>query len=346
MDTILSLSRTGKGAKSQTGRGSVARGEAGAVGARARGAAGRAVRRARAGAGAPRCSFPATSCGTSTSTSSTRCRRPTAVAQCSSASPARPTPWRAPTSSWSGARGSSVSRAPVRVRVSLPRRARVAARPAQPASLAAAAARQSARGRRRARRGRTPCQAGPHTHVRCPQTMLQADNIAYCKVPVRGIDDIVRTVDEVDKDSCHTVVLLNCGAGEDLLGMRFMRAPLVRARRARRVRVPGPSTPIPAACWVVGGSGQTIVPQLPEGRGTGMRADRNAGQARGRVRPHAERVCGGASVRVGLGLAVPSLSAAGCILLVRRLALTPFACVCFVGIVSPSGRAPAISRGS
>ena len=47
--------------------------------------------------------------------------------------------------------------------------------------------------------------------------MLQADNIAYSMSAVRGIDDVAEKVDEVDKDTCHTVVLLNCGATEDLL---------------------------------------------------------------------------------------------------------------------------------
>ena len=47
--------------------------------------------------------------------------------------------------------------------------------------------------------------------------MLQADNIAYSMSAVRGVDDVVEKVDEVDKDTCHTVVLLNCGATEDLL---------------------------------------------------------------------------------------------------------------------------------
>jgi hypothetical protein len=49
--------------------------------------------------------------------------------------------------------------------------------------------------------------------------MLQADNIAYSMSAVQGFDDIVEKVDEVDKDTCHTVVLLNCGASEDLFGM-------------------------------------------------------------------------------------------------------------------------------
>ena len=48
--------------------------------------------------------------------------------------------------------------------------------------------------------------------------MLQADNIAHCINAVRGIDDIVEKVDEVDLDSCHTIILLNCGASEDLMG--------------------------------------------------------------------------------------------------------------------------------
>ena len=47
--------------------------------------------------------------------------------------------------------------------------------------------------------------------------MLQADNIAYSMSAVRGVDDVVEKVDEVDKDACKTVVLLNCGATEDLL---------------------------------------------------------------------------------------------------------------------------------
>ena len=52
----------------------------------------------------------------------------------------------------------------------------------------------------------------------CVQTMLQADNIAYSMSAVRGMNDIVEKVDEVDKETCHTVVLFNCGASEDLLG--------------------------------------------------------------------------------------------------------------------------------
>ena len=53
----------------------------------------------------------------------------------------------------------------------------------------------------------------------CTQSMLQADNVAYSMSAVRGIDDIVEKVDEVDQDTCHTVVLLNCGAGEDIIGI-------------------------------------------------------------------------------------------------------------------------------
>lgn len=63
--------------------------------------------------------------------------------------------------------------------------------------------------------------------------MLRADNIAYSMSAVRGIDDIKAKVDEVDKDTCHTVVLLNCGACEDILGMRpcLHRACCARASR-------------------------------------------------------------------------------------------------------------------
>jgi hypothetical protein len=49
--------------------------------------------------------------------------------------------------------------------------------------------------------------------------MLQADNIAYALSAVQSVDDIISKVDDVDKDTCHTVVLLNCGSSEDLIGM-------------------------------------------------------------------------------------------------------------------------------
>ena len=49
--------------------------------------------------------------------------------------------------------------------------------------------------------------------------MLQADNIAYALSAVQSVDDIISKVDDVDKETCHTVVLLNCGSSEDLIGM-------------------------------------------------------------------------------------------------------------------------------
>jgi hypothetical protein len=51
------------------------------------------------------------------------------------------------------------------------------------------------------------------------QTMLQSDNIPYLMFAVRGFDEVAEKVDEVDKDTCHTVVLLNCGASDDLIGL-------------------------------------------------------------------------------------------------------------------------------
>ena len=51
------------------------------------------------------------------------------------------------------------------------------------------------------------------------QTMLQSDNIPYLMFAVRGIEEVAEKVDEVDKDTCHTVVLLNCGASDDLIGL-------------------------------------------------------------------------------------------------------------------------------
>ena len=49
--------------------------------------------------------------------------------------------------------------------------------------------------------------------------MLQADNITYALSAVQSVEDIIKKVDDVDKETCHTVVLLNCGSSEDLIGI-------------------------------------------------------------------------------------------------------------------------------
>ena len=158
------------------------------------------------------------------SISSTRCRRPRA--RSSSASRARLTPSRAATSSRSHACTSCVP-APQRPR-SLPRPRLAAA-----ALLVWRRTTLLRTARLRHERGRCAEDAGHDTRVRSMQAMLRADNIAYSMSAVRGIDDIKEKVDEVDKDTCHTVVLLNCGACEDILGMRLCwhRARCVRAPR-------------------------------------------------------------------------------------------------------------------
>lgn len=146
-------------------------------------------------------------------TSSTRCRRPRA--RCSSASRVGPMALPAATFSWSAHRP-PLSPRPASLLV--PRAMCSAACPwscccvflCMPAVSSVPSCHMAPPFRSRLLTRTPAC---------CAQSMLQADNIAYSMSAVRGIADIVEKVEEVDKDTCHTVVLLNCGASEDLIGL-------------------------------------------------------------------------------------------------------------------------------